>query len=187
MSMIGQGGDTSHSQLVPPAVEPHAAGDASHHARERMREGVTMALYISLSLLAVLVALPTSFASETSANPALAIVLTSVGLILAHRLAFQLSTRLVHGWQLSAANVELLGAQLIGGLAVTAVAVAPVLLIGGFGGVLTAELLLLAFIAGVGYVAARSVPLSRPRALVHVAVVVALALVVLWVKGLVHH
>jgi hypothetical protein len=62
-----------------------------------------------------------------------------------------------------------------------------VLLIGGFGGVLAAELLLLAFIAAVGYVDARSVPLSRPRALIYVAVVVALALVVLWVKGLVHH
>ena len=52
---------------------------------------------------------------------------------------------------------------------------------------LAAELLLLAFIAGVGYAAARSVPLSRPRALVYVAIVVVLALAVLCVKGLVHH
>jgi hypothetical protein len=185
--MIEQGDEASRSDLAPRANEPPEVGDGSHRARERMREGVTMALYISLSLLAVLVALPTSFAPEASESPALAIVLTSVGLILAHRLAFQLSTRLVHGWQLSAASVELLGAQLIGGLAVTVVAVTPVVLIGGPGGELAAELLLLAFIAGVGYVAARSVPLSRPRSVVYVAVVVALALVVLWVKNLVHH
>jgi hypothetical protein len=62
-----------------------------------------------------------------------------------------------------------------------------VLLIGGRGGVLAAELLLVAFIAAVGYVAARLVPPSRPRALADVAVVMVLALGVLWVKGLVHH
>jgi hypothetical protein len=188
--MIEQGGDGSQPHLVPQAVEPHEVEDEvedASHARERLREGVTMALYISLSLLAVLVAQPTSLAPGASKSPALTIVLTSVGLIVAHWLAFRLSTRLVHRGQLSAANVELIGAQLIGGLAVTVVAVIPVLLIGGFGGVLAAELLLLAFIAVVGYVAARSVPLSRPRALVYVAIVVAFALVVLWVKGLVHH
>jgi hypothetical protein len=184
--MIEQEGDTRQPHLVTPAVEPHEAGDVSH-VHERMREGVTMALYISLSLLAVLVAQPTSLAPGASESPALAIVLTSVGLIVAHWLAFRLSTRLVHRGQVSAASVELIGAQLIGGLAVTVVAVIPVLLIGGFGGVLAAELLLLAFIAVVGYVAARSVPLSRPRALAYVAAVVALALVVLWIKGLVHH
>jgi hypothetical protein len=190
--VIEQGGDTGNSYLLPRADEPHRAGAASpaHESRahERLHEGVTMALYISLSLLAVLVAQEeTSLAPGASASPAVAVVLTSVGLILAHQLAFQLSTRLVHRGQLSPASVELLGAQLIGGLAVTVVAVAPVLLIDRPGGVLAAELLLLAFIAGVGYVAARSVPLSRPRALAYVGVVVVLALAVLWVKGLVHH
>ena len=184
--MIEQGGGIGQSQLVPPAVASHQA-DGTSHGHERIHEAVTMALYVSLSLLAVLVAQPTSLAPGASESPALAIVLTSVGLILAHLLAFRLSTRLVHRGQLSPASAELLGAQLIGGLAVTLVAVVPVLLIGGPGGVLAAELLLLAFIAGVGYVAARSVPLSRPRALAYVAVVVALALAVLWVKGLVHH
>jgi len=184
--MIEQGGDTGQCQHVPRADEPHQVGDTSH-AHERIHEGVTMALYISLSLLAVLVAQETSLAPAAYASPALAIVLTSVGLILAHLLAFRLSTRLVHRGRLSPASAELLGAQLIGGLAVTAVAVMPVLVIDGPGGVLVAELLLLAFIAGVGYVAARSVPLSRPRALAYVAVVAVLALAVLWVKGLVHH
>ena len=177
--------DISQSRL-----EVHQAGDASHvreHAHERVREGVTMALYISLSLLAVLVALPSSLDPGTAASPALTIFLTSVGLILAHTLAFRLSTRLVDHGRLSRANLELLGAQLAGGLAVTAVAVIPVLLIGGPSGVRVAELLLLAFIAVVGYAAARSVPLSRPRALIYVAITVVFTLGVLWVKNLVHH
>jgi hypothetical protein len=185
-SMIDQGGDTGEAHLVGQAVEPHMVDRASHR-RERLREGVTMALYVSLSLLAVLVAQPMGLASGPSEGRALEIVLTSVGLILAHRLAFQLSTRLVHGGQLSAASAELLWAQLAGGAAVTVVAVIPVLLIGGSSGERAAEWLLLAFIAVVGYIAARSVPLGRPRALGHVAAVVALALAVLWVKGLVHH
>ncbi len=179
------GTDISQSRL-----EVHQAGDASHvreHAHERVREGVTMALYISLSLLAVLVALPSSLDPGTAASPALTIFLTSVGLILAHTLAFRLSTRLVDHGRLSRANLELLGAQLAGGLAVTAVAVIPVLLIGGPSGVRVAELLLLAFIAVVGYAAARSVPLSRPRALIYVAITVVFTLGVLWVKNLVHH
>jgi hypothetical protein len=157
------------------------------HRRERLREGVTMALYVSLSLLAVLVALPPSLDPGAVARPALTLLLTSLGLILAHVLAFRLSARLVHHGALPAAQLELLAAQLAGGLAVTAVAVVPVLFLGGPAGVRAAEWLLLAFVAAVGYLAARSVPVSRPRALAYVAAVVVLALGVLWVKSLVRH
>jgi hypothetical protein len=157
------------------------------HARERLREGVTMALYISLSLLAVLVALPPSLDPGAAARPALTLFLTSIGLILAHALAFRLSTRLAHRGRLPADELELLAAQVVGGLAVTAVAVLPVLVVGGSDGVRVAEWLLLAFVAVVGYAAGRAVPLSRPRALAYVALIVALTLGVLWVKGLVHH
>lgn len=148
---------------------------------ERVREGLTMALYISLSQLAVMVALP------VTGNPAAVITLTSLGLILAHQLAFRLSSRLVEQGRVSAANVELLGAQLAGGLAVTVVAVVPVLLLPAPSGVPVAELLLLAFVAVVGYAAARTVPLRRVRALAYVTGVVAATLAVLWVKNLGPH
>jgi len=184
--MIDQSGNTSQPDHEPPSVELHQ-GRHTSHAHERIREGVTMALYIGLSLLAVLMAQETSLDPAAFESPALDIVLTSAGLILAHMLAFQLSTRLVHRGEMSPAHADLLWTQFLGGLAVTLVAVTPVLLIGGPGGVLTSKLLLIGLIAGVGYAAARSVPLSRPRALVYVGIVVVLALVVLWVKGLVHH
>jgi hypothetical protein len=184
--MITPDDEARHVHASPLAAAPDGSVHAHEHRRERLREGVTMALYISLSLLAVLLALPPALDPGTVARPALAIFLTSLGLMLAHALAFRLSTRLVHRGDLSAANLELLGAQLIGGLAVTVVAVVPVLLLGGPTGVRVAELLLLAFIAVVGYVAARSVPLSRPRALLYVALVVVLALAVLVVKRLAH-
>jgi hypothetical protein len=175
-----------HAAALVPGVHESAHG-VQEHVRERVREGVTMALYISLSLLAVLVALPPSLDPGAIERPALTLLLTSLGLILAHALAFRISTRLVHHGALSAAHLEVLAAQLAGGLAVTAVAVAPVLLLGGPAGVRAAEWLLLAFVAVVGYLAARAVPVSRPRALAYVAAVVALAVGVLWVKGLVHH
>ena len=49
-----------------------------------------------------------------------------------------------------------------------------------------AELLLLAFIA-VGYASARTIHVSRLRAMLSVLGVIALVLVVLWIKDLVHH
>lgn len=157
------------------------------HRRERRREGVTMALYISLSLLAVMLALPRDAGPSSAESPAMVVFLTSIGLILAHQLAFRLSARLAHHGRLHAAHLDLLGAQLIGGLAVTAVAVAPLLLIDGRAGVIVSELVLLAFIAGAAYTAARMVPYSVLRSLAYTGAIVVIALGVLWVKSLVGH
>ena len=70
---------------------------------------------------------------------------------------------------------------------VTVVAVLPVLVIGGQAGLLIAELALITFIAVVGYIAARGIPVSRARALLYVAGVVGLTLVVVGVKNLAHY
>jgi hypothetical protein len=153
---------------------------------ERIREGVTMALYIALSLLAVMFALPANLAEAAGASHAGVLFVTAIGLLIAHQLAFRLSARLAHG-KLASEHLELLAAQLIGGLAVTLVAVAPVLLIGGQAGLLVSELALIAFIAVVGYIAARGIPLSRGRALLFTAGVVALTLVVIGIKNLAHY
>jgi hypothetical protein len=106
--------------------------------------------------------------------------------LIAHQLAFRLSARLAHG-KLASEHAELLAAQLIGGLAVTVVAVVPVLVIGGAAGLRVAELALITFIAVVGYIAARGIPVSRARALLSVAGVVALTLLVIGVKNLAHY
>jgi hypothetical protein len=184
--MIEPGGNTSGPRPDQREVDTVEVGNAST-IRESIREGVSMALYVSLSLLAVMAALPPDLDPGASLRPALTIFLTSLGLILSHALAFRMSTRLAHRGQLTAASVELLLVQFIGGLAVTVVAVAPVLLIGGPDGVRASELLLLAFVAVVGYVAVRAVPVSRPRALAYAMMVVVATLVVIWVKSLVPH
>jgi hypothetical protein len=169
---------------APGAVEP-THGDADHR-RERLREGVTMALYISLSLLAVMVALPPEVSPAASSTPAFTLFLTALGLLIAHQLAFRISARLAHGGHVASEHLELLGAQTAGGLVVTFVAVVPVLLLGVSPGVLVAELLLVAFIAIVGYTAIRMVPVSQARAVAYVGGVVALTLVAVAIKNLVH-
>lgn len=180
--------DATTTRSPDPAERQGAHGvPLRSHQQELQREAVTMALYVGLSLLAVMVALPKDVAPASSDSPAAVLFFTSLGLLFAHQLAYRVSARLAHRGQLLSEHVELLGAQLVGGLAVTAIAVVPVLLIDGRAGVLVSELLLMAFIAAVSYVAARAVPVGRIRALGYSAGIVALTLVVLWIENLVDH
>ena len=152
---------------------------------ELLREAVTMSLYITLSLLAVLLAVPTS--SESS-DPTLALTvgLTALGLLLAHQIAFRISTRLVSRGRFDPWNDRLLQAQLAGGLVAVVVAVLPILIFPS-NELLASELALLAFVCFVGYVAARAVPVSRLRAAAYVVGVIVVVAALLVVKSLVNH
>lgn len=167
-------------------IEPAATVDAPHERAEILREGLTMALYISLSLLAVLAAVPSTAITE-GGTVVLTIALTSVGLVLAHQLAFRMSSRLIaEGSRLHPLAPKILRAQLVGGAFVTLLAVLPVLVFGP-DAVRASMALLLLFVLGVGYLVARSAPTSRLRSLVYVAGVAVIVLVVLGVKALVGH
>lgn len=166
--------------------QPASVETSDAETSEIWREGITMALYISLSQLAVMVALPTQQVQDAS-NLALTIALTSIGLILAHQLAFRLSTRLVaKGSTVEGKDIRLLRAQLVGGGLVTLVAVLPVLLFGN-GAYRVSLALLLLFVLLVSYLAARSAPNSRTRSLVYVLIIGVLVVGVLFVKNLVSH
>ena len=152
---------------------------------EVIREAMTAALYISLSLLAVIVALPAAVTKD-SETPALTIALTALALVLAHQIAFRVSTRLVSQGLLDAQASKLVLAQLSGGLLVTAVAVLPVLVLGSDG--LNWSIgLMIAFVAAAAYLAARSVPRSVLRSLGYAVVVILGAGVVLVIKSLIAH
>lgn len=152
-----------------------------HHPVEADREYVTMALYISLSLLAVTLAAP-----RDEITAAITMLLTALGLVLAHLLAFAMSSRLVSGGLLDKQSLKLLGVQASAGATVAIVATLPVLLLPEPNGVQVAGLLLLLIIAVVGFRAARSGGAGLWRSLAYVGVVVLLVLVVLGVKALVH-
>jgi hypothetical protein len=144
-----------------------------------------MALYVSLSLLAVLLAAP-SGTDESRVRLALTVGLTAIGLLLAHQVAFRMSTRLVNRGEVDTETARLLAAQSVGGLAVAVLAVVPVLLFGA-AGLRVAELLLLGVVAFVGYLTARVKATSRIRSLGYVLGVVAMVGVVLVVKSLAGH
>lgn len=163
------------------------APDLPHSSRrEFVRESVTMALYLSLSLLAVLLAIPTSSQGSVE-DPVGLIFLTAVGLLVAHLLAFAISSRLVSSGSLDAEARLIAVAQIAGGAVVVVLVMLPMIFFDAPTSVQLAQGLLLAFVAGVGYLAARQSQVSRIRSLVYVAVVVVSVLVVLALKAAVGH
>jgi hypothetical protein len=166
-------------------AEPTTHPDDSHERLELIREATTMALYVSLSLLAVLIALPVSHQDER-AKAGLIVFGTALGLVLAHHVAFRLSTRLVSGGLLTPESVNALKAQALGGIPVAIVAALPVLVLGEDPGELVAEAVLLAFVAFVGYRSARASS-SPARSLVYVAGLVIAVIGVVLVKLAVGH
>jgi hypothetical protein len=144
-----------------------------------------MALYVSLSQLAVMTALSPD--GSASSEVALTVLGTSLGLVLAHQIAFRMSSRLVaEGSRLESHAPALLRAQVVGGAVVTGLAVVPIVVFGA-GAYRLSMALLLAFVMVVGYLVARSAPVSRARALLYVAFVAVVVVVVLAVKSLVAH
>lgn len=156
-------------------------------APEVLVEGYTMALYISLSLLAVVVAMPDAPGDEPPAEFARLILLTVAGLVLAHLVAFRLSARMVHGGRLPENSPEIIGAQAVGGLAVAVIAVVPVLVFGLALGGKVAEVLLLGIVALAGYSVAAQAGVSRTRRIAYVGGVILLTSIVLAVKAAAGH
>ena len=167
--------------------EGHVPSDEADRERtEVWREGITMALYISLSQLAVMAALP-SQNSGSGQQLALTVALTSLGLVIAHQVAFRMSSRLVApGSTLEPLAPRILRAQMIGGGSVTVLAVVPIILF-GTGAYVWSIGLLLAFVMLVGYAVARSTPRSRAQSLLYVVYIAVVVIAVLAVKSLVSH
>lgn len=160
-----------------------ASGRLSPERAEIWREGITMSLYISLSLLAVISAFPTESA-DSDYSLAWAIALTSIGLVLAHQVAFRMSSRLIAAnSKLHAHTGRILTAQLIGGAIVTVVALVPALLLGNSAFFISLGALFI-YVMIVGYLIARSRPTSRIRSLGYVASVAVVVIAILWVKSL---
>jgi hypothetical protein len=153
---------------------------------EVARESVTMALYQSLSLLAVLLATPSPSGEDNRVEVAVTVFLTGLGLLLAHHLAFRISSRLINAGVLSPESVRLLRAQALGGLPIVVLAAIPPLVFGVESGTVVSELLLLGIVALVGYRAVRQA-VSRRRALGYLFGTVVLAGLVIALKLAVGH
>lgn len=141
-----------------------------------------MALYLSLSLLAVLLAFPSTGGEHLGE-----IFLTAIGLLVAHLVAFGISSRLVSKGVLDEQARLVAFAQIVGGIAVIVLVMLPLLVLAPPVSLQVAQALMLGFVAYVGYVAARQADVSRGRALRYVGFVVASVMIVLLVKSLAGH
>jgi len=184
MAPDAAGGTDDVTGAVPDLGASTAA--PGQHEPELVREALTMALYVSLSLLAVLIALPAVGHVDNRVEAGLTVMITAVGLVLAHHVAFRLSTRLVNGGLLTPESVRALQAQALGGLPVAVVAALPVFVLGEDPGETVAELVLLAFVALVGYRSARFTS-GRARSFLYVCGVVVAVAAVLVIKLLAGH
>lgn len=160
--------------------------DREADRREQVRESLTMALYVGLSLQAVLLVTPTPDADADNVGAAVTIFLTALSLLVAHQVAVRLSTKFTNQGLLDGATLRSLRAQSLGGLPVAFIAAAPVL-VWGSAGLVIAELLLLSFVAVVGFLAARSRGATRTRSFGYVLGVVLVVAGVLALKILVKH
>jgi len=157
-----------------------------HAHLEAARESVTMALYQSLSLLAVLLATPAPSTEDTRAHVALIVLLTGLGLLAAHHVAFRLSSRLINQGLLTDESRELLSAQAKGGLPVVVAAAIPPLLFGVEWGTVVSELLLVGLVGVVGYRSVRQAT-TRRRATLYLIGLLVVVLAVIALKLAVGH
>jgi hypothetical protein len=163
--------------------EPGTAPDgAEEEEAELRREGLTMAFYVAICLLAALAALPES--ADQHDVGVLGIVWgTSLGLAIAHVFAFRLAARVVAGEASGAHEAALALAQLIGAAAIAGIVTVPVVVLPASAELDVARLILGGVIAVAGYRHARDVGASRSRSLLFGTVVIVLALVVAVTKN----
>ncbi len=141
-----------------------------------------MAIYVNLSLLAVLLVIPED--TEGSADLAVTLIAAAISLMIAHSLAFRLSGRLMHGGDDQSHDTKgQLLAQIAGGSTAAVIATLPVLLF-GTEGLSIAENLLLAFVCVIGFITSRSGGASVVRSLGYVVGLVLLVLAVAILKSI---
>lgn len=140
-----------------------------------------MALYITISLLAVLAAVPDG---DRSSIVVLGLIWgTATGLTLAHLLAFRLSARLVSAGRLEPHERMAIGAQALASASVAALASLPLLLAAGNAGLEVSRMLLAGFVGLCAYGAGRQSGGTRRRAVIYAAGTVAVAVAVALVKN----
>lgn len=152
--------------------------DGPKNRHEEWHEGVTMAIYVNLSLLAVLLVIPEN-SEQSHIQLVVFILATTIALLLAHQVAFRLSSKFVNRGEVHHNLSRLLLAQGAGAATAAALASVPVLFF-GVDGLWLSEALLLAFVCSIGFIASRSGGASILRAIGYVAflIVVVTAIIV---------
>ncbi len=145
-----------------------------------------MALYLAIVIFAELIAIPEDDRLDKAESIAL-IWGTAVGLALAHLFAFRLSSAFVASGRRGPATRPLARAQVAAAAGVATAATLPVLVLGEEPGYEWAQALLALLIGGTAFATARHAGASEPRSAAFAALSLALAAVIIALKGLVLH
>jgi voltage-gated potassium channel Kch len=154
------------------------AAETDRHRLELRRETYTMALYVSICLLAAL-----AVVSDEREHLVGLVWGTTIGLSLAHWVAFRAAARVVGGGALGRTDAALAAAQIGGAAAIAVVCTVPVVLLSGEGERDAVRLVLVVFLGVTGYAVARSAGATRARSTIYAVGFAALALVVAVVKN----
>ena len=149
---------------------------------EIRKERSTMSLYVSIVLLAALMAVPDSGGHGHA--EVLGIVWGStIGLTLAHLFAFRVSARLVSEGRIPSRDARIAGAQLVGSVVVAILVTIPVAALPRSAELDVARVVLAVYVALVGYRVASTSGGTRSRSLAYAAIVLVGALGIAVVKN----
>jgi hypothetical protein len=163
---------------VETAQEQHRT---EQHRTERRREANTMALYIGISLLAALTALPDS--KNLHAHGLGVVWGITLGLALAHWFSFWVATRLVSSGEFAREDARLLLSQLAGAVAVATLASIAMLVFPDSVELNATELVLTSFVAVVGYLSMRWSGAGRTKAAAFAVAMLITATVIVELKN----
>jgi hypothetical protein len=151
-----------------------------------LHEGTVMVLYVSIVLLATLVALPEDFGD--TGNAALELIAlewgTAIGLALAHWFAFSVAGALLAGGLPTREDLQIIGAQLAGAVLVAVATTVPILVVGSDSDVTAAAFAPALILGFAGYRVARSSGRSVFPAVFSGVIVLVVGLTVAVIKAL---
>jgi hypothetical protein len=178
---------TGASDGGPPATTRggHAAGhqpSLGRGAHTVLHETTTMALYLAISVLALLAALPHGEGGVTDTVVG-TVWGTIAGLTLAHLLAFRLSGKLLGGGWLDRAEVLAIVGQVLAAIGVALLVSVPLWWSSGTQAVAYARLTLVAMIGALAFGVAIQQSPSRVRAVLYALAVVGISLAVAVIKN----
>lgn len=160
-------------------VQEQAVGDRGRDARMHLlREALTMALYVTICLIAGVIALP-----EPREHLLGWVWGIAIGLVLAHFFAFELSAELFSGESFSRAELRVGGAHLTGAAVVAALTSVPLLVVPASREALWVLVVLVSVLAITSYNTARRWGSRRLRAALYAATVALVALAIALVKN----
>jgi len=160
--------------------------DPRHLQLELAREALMMMIYVSVVLLAALIALPIDD-DEVDIGLAGVIWGTSIGLAAAHWFAFHVTARLFGEGTLHRRDAQSAAVQVLAALAVALVASLPLIFVSDEAAIEVAAAELAAIIALAGYTTARRAGAGHGRALAAALGTLSIGAVCVVVKAIVSH